>query len=68
MFEPQLKESSKILNSPRVSTTEEKTARRQKQHTRKRREAVMSAPVFAAGYSGEAAEGWGLCLVLFLSF
>lgn len=28
----------------------------------------MSAPVFAAGCSGEAAEGWGICLVLFLSF
>lgn len=51
-----------------MSATEEKTAMRQKRHIRERREAVVSAPVFAAGYSGEADEGWGICLVLFVSF
>lgn len=51
-----------------MSATEEKTAMRQKRHVRERREAVISAPVFAAGYSGEADEGWGICLVLFVSF
>lgn len=55
LFEPQLKKSSKILNSPRENTTEEKSAKKWKQHSRERREAVILASVFAAGYSGEAA-------------
>lgn len=36
LFGPQLKKSPKILRSPGVSSTEEKTAQRQKENTRER--------------------------------